>query len=129
YSGSYDRMEALDLITRTIENINDHKGWTNDFYLSDVTTATNRVKYQMHYKGYPVFNYSNLSIIEQQWRNHNLYQYDRPIFQLKNELRQETKELVSGESIIETLTNNPNYNMDKVRDLKIGYTLSYDEST
>lgn len=129
YSGTYDRMDAPDLIDQTIEHINDHKGWTNDFYLSDVTISTNKVQYQMHYKGYPVFNYSNLSVIEEQWRNQNLYQYDRPIFQLKNEIRKDSKELVSGQSIMETLSNNPNYNMSKVRDLKVGYKLSYNEST
>src|SRR5699024_3260081 len=129
YSGTYDRMDVPELLDKTIHKINDHRGWTNDYYLSELESSTNQVKFQMHYKGYPVFNYSNLSVIIQQWRNQELFQYDRPLFQIKNELRQDTKELVSGERVIDKLSNSPNYNMKKVRDLKIGYRLSYKEST
>lgn len=129
YSDTYDKMDIPDLIDRTVQNINDHRGWTNDYYLSELTPASNQIKFQMHYKGYPVFSYSDLSTIEQQWREQKLHQYDRPLFQIKNELRQEEKELESGEDIMQSLTDNPNYNMSKVQDLKVGYKLSYDEST
>src|SRR5699024_3112348 len=129
YSGTYDRMEVSDLLDKTINKINDHMGWTNDYYLFDVEASTNQVKFQMHYKGYPVFDYSNLSSIILQWRKQELYQYDRPLFQIKNVLRKDTKTLVSGEQVIEKLKNSPNYNMSKIRDLKVGYRLSYKEST
>lgn len=127
---SYERMEVPDLINQSIDSINNHKGWTSDFYLSDLTTAKNQLEFQMHYEGYPVFSYSNLSVIEQQWRNQDLNLYERPLFQLKNILRQEEKKLDSGERVTEKLSSNPNYSdMSKIHDLKIGYRLSYEEST
>lgn len=125
---SYPRMETMDLIDRSLQNINDHRGWTNDYYLSDLKSSTNQITYRMHYKGYPVFNDSKLSVIEQKWKDQEIHEYDRPLFQLKNVLPQDDKkELASGEEVKETLSDNPNYDMSNIRDLKIGYTLSYEE--
>lgn len=128
YSDTFERMKVMDLIDGSIEKVNDHHGWTNDYYLSDMEQRANGVTYRMHYNGFPVYSYSDLSTIEQKWRDEELYKYKRPLFQLKNVLPQEdTKDLDAGEDVIETLTDNPNYKMENVQDLKIGYHLSYED--
>src|SRR5699024_11912381 len=36
YETAYDPMDAVDLLTRSTMNLNEYKGWTNDFYLDSV---------------------------------------------------------------------------------------------
>src|SRR5699024_7683212 len=50
-----DRLDALELIDKSMDHINEHKGWTNDFLLETLDVKENTIKYRMHYEGYPAF--------------------------------------------------------------------------
>src|SRR5690625_6489650 len=79
----------------------------------------------MRYEGYPVYNNSGLSIIEQSWRNQELHQYRRPLFSLNNSLGGDVVNLRSGSNVIHYLENNAKYEMEKVNDIQVGYHLKY----
>lgn len=119
-----ERMSSLDLIDKSLEHINDHKGWTADFYLSGIDKTANRIGYQMYYDDYPVFDESNITVIEQKWRNQRLYKYNRPLFRLVSPLGGELTELPSGNDVIYFLENTDKYHIEKVTDVMIGYYVS-----
>lgn len=115
----------VELIERSVLKVNEHKGWTDNFYLEDINLVENAVNYRMHYEGYPVYNRTGLANIEQQWRENELYQYARPLFKLNNLLGSDNVKLKSGEEVIEALETEGKYNLTEVKDIQLGYQLSY----
>lgn len=127
-SSNETQLKPSVLVEQSRLNINDHRGWTNDYRLSDIAinAATNKIRYQMYYEGYPVFGSNYSSIIEQQYRESELIQYNRPLFKLANYLGgDDSSDLMSGKSVIERLENSDTYNMDNVYDIQNGYDLTY----
>lgn len=120
-----NEIDMIELLEQSIENINEHKGWTEDYHLDDIAMSTNKVRYRMHYDGYPVFNNIDLSIIEQQWRGDDLHLYIRLLFTLNDSLGGDTINLPSGNELINYLKNNSKYKIDKINDIQIGYKLLY----
>ena len=130
YSDDHELTDTLNLIDRSIMNINDHYGWTEEFNL--LSAVSNTIRYQMYYEGYPVFDNShlNLNVIEQKWINQDLAVYRRPLFTLEasNILLKTAVELPAGDDIIDYLQHNKNsnYNVENIKDLRIGYRLELD---
>lgn len=118
-----EQIDVIDLLDRSVENISNHKGWTNDYLLESIDNRLNRVKYRLYYEGYPVFNYQNLATIEQQWRHNELYQYTRPLLYLNNVLDTETVQLSSGEEVIRYIEEH--FQDETIIDVSIGYYLSF----
>ncbi|MDY0404144.1 two-component system activity regulator YycH [Virgibacillus sp. 179-BFC.A HS] len=117
------RMTAYELLDKSIENINEHRGWTGKYYLDSLDTADNNISYLLHYDAYPVISAIGLTTIEQRWRNQELYQYSRPLFSINNSLLSEPVKLPSGEEIRNYVKKN--YHIDNVTDLRIGYRLKF----
>ncbi|GGJ89766.1 hypothetical protein GCM10007063_10530 [Lentibacillus kapialis] len=125
---SYEQMEPAELIDKSRLNINDHQGWTDEYNLMAVNTnaSNNKVRYQMYYEGYPIFGSNYSSVIEQQYRETELHQYNRPLFRLVNYLGgDEATKLISGARVIDKLSSSSSYHMDQVYDIKVGYCLTY----
>src|SRR5699024_9670753 len=78
------QKDAVNLIDLSIKNINEHKGWTNEFHLVDIDLYDEAIRYRMFYEGYPIFSIGDLSVIEQEWKNHDLHLYKRPLFSISN---------------------------------------------
>lgn len=126
-----DQLTVKDLIEQSIKNINDHKGWTDDDYrLVQIDPQTNEIEYRMYYEGYPTFSDTDLTIIEQQWRNTDLFRYNRPLMKLKSVLNGNEEVLPSGSDIIDELNNYAaSKNSGRVQDIQIGYQYSYQSDT
>lgn len=128
-----DRINAEELLDYSIENINDHKGWTSDNYrLVMIDPQENSVRYQMFYEGYPTYSDRNLTIIQQQWRNTDLYKYNRPLIKLQRELSNGEKEpLLSGSYVVNYLksTYASTKDIGQIQDIKIGYEYNYDNTS
>lgn len=122
---NYEKMDPADLLNSSISNINEHKGWTDEYKLDLIDKSTNSLRYRMRYSGYPVYNDTGLSVIEQKWRDQDLYQYRRPLFSLNNSLGGDLVKLQSGNDVIYFLQNNSKYEVDKIKDIQVGYHLSY----
>ncbi|PAV28464.1 hypothetical protein CIL05_16125 [Virgibacillus profundi] len=121
--------ETKSLIDRSIKNINDHLGWTEEYNLQQVEGDT--VRFQMFFEGLPVYDNSNLNLhlIEQRWKNQELSLYQRSLFTLENSFSDGSRELPSGRDIVYYLENNQNadYNMENIEDVQIGYRLDFHE--
>lgn len=125
----YERMSPYDLLERSRTNINDYNGWTDSYNLQEIDPIHNRITYQMYYKGYPVFNNSGLATIEQEWRDQELIGYKRPLFSINDPLGGDEVELPSGNAVKTFLQKNSNYDLEKVENIKIGYRLSFQDSS
>jgi len=118
-------LTSLELLNRSLRDINDHDGWTADYYLADANESDNQITYQMHHQGYPVFNEDNNTFIQQVWENNQMIGYNRPLFQLDTALSGNSKELPPGSEVIAYLTDSASFNLDNVQDIRLGYRLNY----
>lgn len=123
-----EQLDTAELLDRSITKINGHKGWTGDFNLYEVDTKNQTVRYRMFYEGFPILNDKNLATIEQRWRDNELYNYRRPLFELTSPLANDTVKMPSGQAILNALENDSTYNKEEIGDIKLGYRLEYSES-
>ncbi|MCP8617233.1 YycH family regulatory protein [Salirhabdus salicampi] len=120
-----DERNSLDhdeLIYNTVQFINDHHGWTGDYYLFQISTD-NTVTYRMHFNNFPIFGHDELSAINIKWINQEVNRYDRPLFRLTTsfESYDQVINLVSGERVLNFIETY--YNPNLISDIKIGYTI------
>ncbi|MFZ3577702.1 YycH family regulatory protein [Virgibacillus sp. DJP39] len=126
----YERMKASEILSFSLKNINDHKGWTDTYRLVNIDQRDNLIRYRMYYEGYPTFSNINASIIEQQWRkNGDLYEYYRPLINLKSVLDSEVKTLRSGAEVIAYLERSVSDEKDfkAIQNIKLGFQYTYNE--
>lgn len=124
----FESMSPLQLIDKSVVNINEHRGWTGEYNLMELNTSSNTIKFQLYNDGYPVYGNNNSSVIEQQYRALVLNQYNRPLFNLSNFLGGRIKTLPSGSDVKYILENSKNYDLENVTNIKVGYELSYRRS-
>jgi len=119
----YARTNATELLDRSMEHINEHKGWTNNYYLEQIRPATSTIKYRLYYEGYPVYNYGNLSIIEQAWREQDLHQYNRSLFRIGNLLNKTEANILTGEQVLAYLREDQSLKLENIQNVQVGYIL------
>ncbi|MEC5425089.1 two-component system activity regulator YycH [Virgibacillus sp. C22-A2] len=128
-SDDFEPMSTVNLLDRSIQSINDHKGWLEEYNLLNIEPALNKIEYQMFYEGFPVFNNSGLSTMTQEWRNQELFRYQRPLFRLSNSAGSgsETVDVSSGGDIAYNLRDefDNDSGVEHIRDIELGYRLTY----
>ncbi|WP_335871890.1 YycH family regulatory protein [Bacillus sp. 2205SS5-2] len=119
---------SSDLVEKSINFINVHGGWTDDFRYFQINPSSRRIVYRLFHQGYPVFNENNMAEMTQRWGIEDIYIYDRPYFEinLRVDLGSEPVQLVSGESAIAFLQDSKNIDDKELQDLMIGYHLYKD---
>lgn len=121
------QRQPIELINQSLAFTNDHLGWTDEYNLSEMTGNT--VRYRLYNNHYPVFDNSGLTYIEQEFRNLDIYEYSRPLIQLKTKLAEPQKQtLVSGEDVITYIETVDQIPMDAVTDIAVGYKLEAEKS-
>ncbi|ASF41362.1 hypothetical protein CEH05_20195 [Halobacillus halophilus] len=115
-----------DLLTRSINDVNNHVGWTNTFYLDSISSTMEKATYRMHYNGLPILSSeTNVEIMSMKYEQGEIQEYIRPlvIFERYPYDNTSTDELASGEEVRDFLTNTDKYNLEEVEGVKIGYQL------
>ncbi|ASK61797.1 hypothetical protein CFK37_06315 [Virgibacillus phasianinus] len=117
------QINVQELLDQSVKSINDHKGWTDDYKLVHIDQQSNLIRYRMYYDGYPTYSSSDLTIIEQKWKNANLFKYNRSLINLKEVINDKEVTLPSGSELIAYLENefSKAYDLDQIKDIKIGY--------
>ncbi|MEI3604422.1 two-component system activity regulator YycH [Pseudogracilibacillus sp. SE30717A] len=122
---TYNILDPIELVEKSVNNINEHKGWTNDYLFENINKSSNNIRYRLYYEGYPVFDHYSLSIIEQEWREQELFQYTRSLIKIGNLLNSEEVQLPSGQEISTFLQNDNRFKIENIHDIQIGYTMSH----
>lgn len=121
--------DPLELLELSLQSVNEHKGWTDDYRLVNINEVDDTIKYRMHYNDLPVYNNKDLSVIEQSWRDQDLHLYQRPLFNLDNLFSADMIELAAGEDIIYFLKSNETYKTENIENIQVGYYLSHSEKS
>ena len=118
---------SSDLLSKSIEFINNHAGWKGSNYQFDSMNETMQsVSFRLYNNSYPVFNSLGMSEIKEIWGDEQIYSYQRPYFTLDFELPSETQEVLmpSGPDVMKQLKMKRNFDYANVEDVRIGYKLS-----
>ncbi len=117
---------SSDLLQKSIDFINEHAGWENNNYrFAYMSKNEQRVVFRLFVNGYPAFNESGMTEIEQIWGKEEIYSYDRPYFKLDSVLPSvgSAKTLRSGKEVVNQLKSKDNIDFNSVEDISIGYKL------
>ena len=85
-----------------------------------------RVVFRLFVNGYPAFNESGMTEIEQIWGKEEIYSYERPYFSLASVLPSDesVETLPSGREVLNQLKSKDNIDFKSVEDISIGYKLN-----
>ncbi|UOQ44798.1 two-component system activity regulator YycH [Halobacillus salinarum] len=121
-------MSKYDIMSTTLSYINDQKGWTDPFRLSNVSTNPQTIDFRMYNSGYPILasdrGISSMSLTYNK-QNGNISEYVRPLIKFEtyqyNESQQEA--LPSGQQVVDYITTDPKYSVSHIDDIQPGYSL------
>jgi regulatory protein YycH of two-component signal transduction system YycFG len=116
------------LVERSIEYVNDHGGWTDNYQFFSASTSENKIDYRLFLQGLPVFDDQDMSVITQVWGRDSINRYGRPYFSLKLSIPSYIKKVKvpSGSELLTILERAENAEMlerQYIEDVAIGYKL------
>lgn len=116
-----------ELLENTIDFVNEHGGWTDDYRYSDMNFKTRYVKFQLYVRGLPVLEGTTLTEIEQVWGDEKVYQYKRPYYSLDESLPSETDTvtLPSGVEVAERLLASEGVDFSTVEEIIPAYYMEH----
>lgn len=121
---SSEKLSEQELIDRSLDNVNEHQGWTNEFRLTEINQEKSQIRYQLLFNDLPVHAPDNLTIINQEWRANELYEYQRPIIRLKNEVDKSKRKLPSRDDVLNSLLKEKEFELADIKDVQLGYELN-----
>ncbi len=125
-SESENSRTPAELIQSSLNFVNEHNGWTDDYRYSRMNPKDQQVDYQLYFQGLPVFSNDTATEITQYWGINRVYRYIRPYYALDTSLslRKREMQLASGHAVYDILASTPDFDIDSVEELKTGYYLS-----
>lgn len=117
-----------DLLEDTIDFVNEHGGWTDEYRFSSMNFRTRYVNYKLYVRGIPVLGGNTSTEIEQVWGDEAIYQYKRPYYTLGDTLpsEMETVTLPSGKKIAEALIESDEINFSAIDEIIPAYYMEQD---
>ncbi|WP_227395024.1 YycH family regulatory protein [Jeotgalibacillus aurantiacus] len=122
-------IDATELITNSRRFVNDHSGWTGDYYLANLDPMNQQVTYRMHIGGVPIFSEDGVSEINQEWGSTIIHKYSRSFLQTQFPLPTEsaTKTLQPGLDVISQIeSREENYEPELLEDVTPAYRMIRD---
>ncbi|RLQ89683.1 two-component system activity regulator YycH [Planomicrobium sp. Y74] len=117
-----------ELVFNTTKYINDHGGWTNDYYYFGMEPINQEIDYRLFINNLPVFGSTVSTAIEMQWGTaegeEDVFRYDRPIYILEPTGRTVTKDQASGSAVLAALSRLSEEERAQVKEIMPGYELT-----
>jgi len=118
------------LLKRSIDFVNEHGGWTDNYRYVEMDEAKHKVLFRLYdSKGYPIFSENNISEISQTWGQNEINEYIRSNFYLGLQMEATSTILRSGQQVMEYLESLKGFDREKLQDVVIGYTMTKDPQT
>lgn len=118
-----------DLLKRSIDFVNEHGGWTDDYRYANMDDFHHEVTFRLYSDdGYPVFNVDGTSEIHEDWGPDDINNYVRPNISLELPLKTEmqTVTLSSGYDALKSIQNLENIKPGMLENLVLGYEMERD---
>lgn len=120
---------SYDLVKRSIDFVNGHGGWTDQFRFVSKSEYKRSVTFRLYSTdGYPIFNERGLSEINEIWGRDEINKYVRPNIALDLPLITEMKNITppSGHEVLEFLKNKKDFKPELLEELVLGYRMERD---
>ncbi|WP_186671917.1 YycH family regulatory protein [Sporosarcina sp. BP05] len=117
-----------ELLINTINFVNVHGGWTDEFRFTYMDAKTRFVRFRLYLNGLPVYTDSSSSAeILQKWGKNRIYSYARPYYRLNSQYpaKTEVELLPPGTDIAERLRKSDMLDLDAVEEITPGYFMKY----
>lgn len=116
-----------ELIFNSIDFINEHSGWTDDYRFHSIDPINKEISFRLHIYGYPVFSDSKLSTeIRETWGENDIFRYHRPYYDLGMPFPLENKDwpLPSGKTAADVLKTIREVDFNLIEEIRVGYNIS-----
>ena len=114
------------LIFDSLDYVNEHGGWTDDFRYSGMNATNQQIDYQMYLLGYPVFSDVTSTTISAYWGDPGIYRYMRPYYTLDLSFDSVISTLPSGNQVAIILNTVKEIDFKNVEEIVTGYYLTRD---
>lgn len=117
------------LLLNTIDFVNEHGGWTDEYRYTYMDPLQRKVKFQLYAHGLPVWSDSTKTEIEQVWGNERIFNYVRPYYTLDLTVPSETgmSPLPSGVAVANMLLNSELLDFSLIEEIIPAYYMKHDE--
>lgn len=117
-----------ELLEDTIDFVNEHGGWTDEYRFSKMNFRTRYVSFKLYVSGIPVLGGNTATEIEQVWGEDAVYQYKRPYYMLGETLPSETEMVVlpPGVDVAEALMASPKVDFHTIKEIIPAYYMKHD---
>ena len=119
-------LETGALVSQSIDYLNDHGGWTDNYLLFSINEMTQEIKYIMSIQSIPVFEsdeeFFGPTIISQKWGQSEISIYERPSYRLVFSSSNSVT-LMSGHEVVEILSQDQSIELKDIKDIYIMYEL------
>ncbi|AQQ54910.1 YycH family regulatory protein [Planococcus lenghuensis] len=120
-----------ELVFNTLDFLNEHGGWTDDYRYFGIKPLDQNIQYQLFVAGLPVFSDTLETTIEQWWGNRGVYVYLRPYYELDALVTQNVEQalLASGIEAAEEVRELEGLELEEVQNIVPAYqmTISADQ--
>lgn len=124
---SQERAIPSELLSDTIDFVNEHGGWTDGFRYMSMNPLSRYVKFQLFLHGLPVYGETTSTEMTQVWGNHRILSYTRPYFTLDLPFpEKDVKLLQSGVEIVEMLKQSETVDFNAIEEITPGYYMKRD---
>nr|WP_263324010.1 two-component system activity regulator YycH [Neobacillus sp. Marseille-Q6967] len=118
-----------ELLTRSIDFINGHGGWTDPYRYAEMDEYSRTVTFRLYsMDGFPIFNERGLTEIQEIWGRDEINKYVRPNIALELPLTTEMKSvsIPSGREAMEFLQSRENFKPELLEHVVLGYRMERD---
>ena len=124
---SQDFAIASELLTNTLDFVNEHGGWTDEFRYMNMSPTSRSVKFQLFLNGLPVYGDTIFTEMTQVWGNNRIFSYTRPYYTLDLPFPETDVEILqSGVEIANLLKQSETLDFKWVDELTLGYFMRHD---
>jgi regulatory protein YycH of two-component signal transduction system YycFG len=121
-------IERGKAMKQSIEFLNDHGGWTDDYQFYNMDSDSQLVSFRLMVNLFPVFeditNTFGPAEISMRWGNNEIATYLRPLFELDIPIGQNPVKMVNGKEIIALLKQEKNLELKDVKRVFPAYEMS-----
>jgi regulatory protein YycH of two-component signal transduction system YycFG len=128
------RLSDYERVKKSVEFVNNHYGWTDEYVLFDGDKNGNK-SFRLMVDGIPVLNNNDLGLIELSWDRGQVYEYKRSLINLYSDYKRNSfpekmnekvdptiwPSLMSGYDVLGVLEQTNKLN--SVKDIKIGFKM------
>ncbi|MFJ7935417.1 YycH family regulatory protein [Sporosarcina sp. NPDC096371] len=126
-SESREYTNPSELLENTIDFVNEHGGWTDEFRYTNMNSGTRYVKFQLFLHGLPVYGDTTSTEMTQVWGDNRIFRYIRPYYTLDLPFPDPDVQLLQpGVEIVEALKKSETIDFSMIEELTPGYIMRQD---